>query len=85
MHTMAGDVDKAIESYRESLDVFREMHNGQLGPEMCETLGSLATMCYVKACVCENIDQELEMILAAEQYFQVSIHIITWELTYWVL
>lgn len=73
MHTMAGDIDKAIESYRESLDVFREMHNGQLGPEMCETLGNLATMCYVKACICEEIDQELAMILAAEQYFQESL------------
>nr|KAG5693140.1 hypothetical protein BaRGS_025499 [Batillaria attramentaria] len=73
MHIMAGDIDKAIESYRESLDVFREMHNGQLSPEMCETLGNLATMCYVKACVCEEIDQELEMILAAEQYFQESL------------
>lgn len=73
MHTMAGDLDKAIESYRESLDVFREMHNGQLGPEMCITLGNLATICYVKACVCEGIDQELEMILATEQYFQESL------------
>ena len=71
MHTMAGDIDKAIESYRESLDVFREMHGEQMGPEMCITLGNLATMCYVKACICEEIDQELEMILATEQYFQV--------------
>lgn len=77
MHTMAGDIDKSIDSYRESLDVFREMHNGQLAPELCETLGNLATMCYVKACICEEIDQELEMILAAEQYFQESLKLET--------
>ncbi|XP_005111554.2 uncharacterized protein LOC101849810 [Aplysia californica] len=73
MHSMAGDVDKAIESYRESLDVFRELHNGELAPEMCITLGNLATMCYVKACICEDIDSELEMILSAEQYFQAAL------------
>ncbi|CAG5125478.1 unnamed protein product, partial [Candidula unifasciata] len=70
MHSMAGDVDKAIESYKESLEVFRELHYGQLAPEMCITLGNLATMCYVKACICEDIDSELDMILSAEQYFQ---------------
>ncbi|XP_070206524.1 uncharacterized protein [Littorina saxatilis] len=73
MHTMSGDIDKAIESYRDCLEVYREMHNEQLGPEMCITLGELATICYVKACICEEIDQELEMILAAEQYFQESL------------
>ncbi|ESP00547.1 hypothetical protein LOTGIDRAFT_157823 [Lottia gigantea] len=69
MHSMAGDVDKAIDSYKESLEVFRELHN-TLGPEMCVTLGNLATMCYVKACICEDIDSELQMILAAEGHFQ---------------
>lgn len=69
MHSMAGDVDKAIESYNESIEIFKEIH-GKLEPEMCETLGNLATMCYVKACICEDIDQELQMILRAEQYFQ---------------
>uniref|UniRef100_A0A0B6ZVX8 Tetratricopeptide repeat protein 30 n=1 Tax=Arion vulgaris TaxID=1028688 RepID=A0A0B6ZVX8_9EUPU len=73
MHSMAGDVDKAIESYKESLEVFREIHNGQLAPEMCITLGNLATMCYVKACICEDIDSELDMILSAEQYFQAAL------------
>lgn len=73
MHSMAGDVDKAIESYKESLEVFRELHNGELAPEMCITLGNLATMCYVKACICEDIDSELEMILSAEQYFQAAL------------
>ncbi|BFY97450.1 hypothetical protein BsWGS_00490 [Bradybaena similaris] len=73
MHSMAGDVDKAIESYKESLEVFRELHNGQLAPEMCITLGNLATMCYVKACICEDIDSELDMILSAEQYFQAAL------------
>ncbi|KAK7009611.1 tetratricopeptide repeat protein 28 [Biomphalaria glabrata] len=73
MHSMAGDVDKAIESYKESLEVFREIHNGELAPEMCITLGNLATMCYVKACICEDIDSELEMILSAEQYFQAAL------------
>ncbi|XP_059179318.1 uncharacterized protein LOC131958349 isoform X2 [Physella acuta] len=73
MHSMAGDVDKAIESYKESLEVFRELHNGDLAPEMCITLGNLATMCYVKACICEDIDSELEMILSAEQYFQAAL------------
>ena len=71
MHSMAGDVDKAIDSYKESLEVYRELHDGGLGPEMCTSLGNLATMCYVKACICESFDQELEMILAAEQFFQV--------------
>ncbi|XP_050399997.1 uncharacterized protein LOC126817240 isoform X2 [Patella vulgata] len=70
MHSMAGDVDKAIDSYKEGLEVFRELHGGTLGPEMCVTLGNLATMCYVKACICEDIDSELQMILAAEGYFQ---------------
>ncbi|KAK6180467.1 hypothetical protein SNE40_012615 [Patella caerulea] len=70
MHSMAGDVDKAIDSYKEGLEVFRELHGGNLGPEMCVTLGNLATMCYVKACICEDIDSELQMILAAEGYFQ---------------
>lgn len=27
-------------------------------------------MCYVKACLCEEIDRELEMILTTEQHFQ---------------
>ncbi|XP_041371338.1 uncharacterized protein LOC121384811 [Gigantopelta aegis] len=75
MHSIAGDVDKAIDSYKESLEVYRELHDGGLGPEMCTSLGNLATMCYVKACICESIDQELEMILAAEQYFQDAIAI----------
>ncbi|GFO04981.1 tetratricopeptide repeat protein 28 [Plakobranchus ocellatus] len=74
MHSMAGDIDKAIESYKESLEVFRELHNGQLAPEMCITLGNLATMCYVKACICEDLDSELEMILSAEQYFQAALN-----------
>ncbi|RUS73540.1 hypothetical protein EGW08_018698 [Elysia chlorotica] len=73
MHSMAGDIDKAIESYKESLEVFRELHHGQLAPEMCITLGNLATMCYVKACICEDLDSELEMILSAEQYFQAAL------------
>lgn len=69
MHSMAGDVDKAMESYNECIEIFKEIH-GKLEPEVCETLGNLATMCYVKACICEDIDQELQMILRAEQYFQ---------------
>jgi len=70
MHSMAGDVDKAIGSFEESLEVYREIHEGELGPDMCNTLGNLASMCYVKACVCEDIEGELQMILAAEQHFQ---------------
>lgn len=70
MHSMAGDVDKAIESFTESLEVYREIHDDKLGPDMCTTLGNLATMFYVKACISDEIDKELEMILAAEQHFQ---------------
>ncbi|XP_033749415.1 uncharacterized protein LOC117334084 isoform X1 [Pecten maximus] len=70
IHSMAGDVDKAIESFAESLEVYREIHKGELGPDMSVTLGNLATMCYVKACVCEDNEGELEMILAAEEHFQ---------------
>ncbi|XP_052829161.1 uncharacterized protein LOC106878778 isoform X2 [Octopus bimaculoides] len=69
MHSVAGDVEKAIESYNECIEIYKEIH-GKLEPEMCETLGNLATMCYVKACICEDIEQELEMILRAEQCFQ---------------
>nr|XP_022329900.1 uncharacterized protein LOC111128537 isoform X2 [Crassostrea virginica] len=70
MHSTAGDVDQAIDSFNESLEVYREIHDGHLGKEMCATLGNLATMCYVKACLCEEIDRELEMILVTEQHFQ---------------
>lgn len=70
MHSSAGDVDQAIDSFNESLEVYREIHDGKLGKEMCSTLGNLATMCYVKACICEEIDRELEMILTTEQHFQ---------------
>lgn len=70
MHSTAGDVDGAIDSFNESLEVYREIHDGHLGKEMCATLGNLATMCYVKACLCEEIDRELEMILITEQHFQ---------------
>ncbi|XP_061168795.1 uncharacterized protein LOC133178039 [Saccostrea echinata] len=70
MHSSAGDVEQAIDSFNESLEVYREIHDGKLGKEMCSTLGNLATMCYVKACLCEEIDSELEMILTTEQHFQ---------------
>lgn len=69
MHSKTGDVDKAIESYMDSIEIYKEIH-GQLGPDMCATLGNLAAMCYVKACICENIDEELQMILNAEKHFQ---------------
>ena len=69
MHSQAGDVEKAIDSFQESLEVYKEIHE-ELGPDMCSTLGNLASMCYVKACVCEDNDGELDMILKAEQYFQ---------------
>lgn len=73
MHSLAGDIDKAIESYKESLDVFREIHHGELGPDMCTTLGNLAAICYVKACLSDEIEEELEMIAQAEQYFQEAL------------
>ncbi|XP_067665194.1 uncharacterized protein [Haliotis asinina] len=75
MHSFAGDVDKAIDSYKESIEISKELHGGEVGPELCSMLGNLATMCYVKACICESIEQELELILKAEQYFQDAIAI----------
>ncbi|XP_076105155.1 uncharacterized protein LOC143073469 isoform X1 [Mytilus galloprovincialis] len=73
MYCGAGDVDKAIDSYNESLEVYREIHNGNLGPEVVSTLGDLAAMCYVKACLCDDVDSELEMIVATEKYFQEAL------------
>ncbi|KAK3579998.1 hypothetical protein CHS0354_025324 [Potamilus streckersoni] len=75
MHSMAGDVEKAIGSYKESLEVYREIHDGKLGPEMCPTLGNLAAICYVKACISDQLDEELEMILTTEQYFQEALNL----------
>jgi hypothetical protein len=68
MYCGAGDVNKAIESYNESLEVYREIHDGKLGPEVASTLSNIATMCYVKACLCDDVDSELEMIVATEKY-----------------
>lgn len=73
MYCGAGDVEKAIESYNESLEVYREIHNGKLGPEVISTLGNIAAMCYVKACLCDDVDSELEMIVATEKYFQEAL------------
>lgn len=73
MYCGAGDVNKAIESYNESLEVYREIHNGKLGPEVASTLSNIATMCYVKACLCDDVDSELEMIVATEKYFQEAL------------
>lgn len=73
MYCAAGDVEKAIESYNESLEVYREIHNGKLGPEVVSTLGNIAAMCYVKACLCDDVDNELEMIVATEKYFQEAL------------
>lgn len=73
MHSAAGDVDKAIGSYKECLEVFREIHRGQLGPEMCTTLGNLAAICYVKACIAENETEEHEMIEESQTYFHEAL------------
>lgn len=73
MHSVAGDVDKAIDSYKESLEVFREIHKGELGPEMCTTLGNLAAICYVKACISDTLDEEAKMTEAADSYFQEAL------------
>ena len=70
MHSVSGDVNKAIEAYKECLEVFREIHNGELGPEMCTTLGNLAAMCYVKACIAEDPKEDQKMTAAADNYFQ---------------
>ena len=77
MHSLAGDVDKAIESYKECLEVFREIHEGELGPDMCPTLGNLAAICYVKACLSDEIEQELHMIQMADQYFKEALKLDT--------
>ncbi|KAL4227717.1 hypothetical protein ACF0H5_013152 [Mactra antiquata] len=73
MHSSAGDVDKAIESYKECLEVFREIHNGELGPEMCTTLGNLAAISYVKACLSDSVADEAEMNDASDAYFQEAL------------
>ena len=70
MHSMAGDVDQAIDSFNESVEVYKEIHGNELGSDMCTILGNLGTMYYVKACVCDEIDEELDMILKAEKHFQ---------------
>ncbi|XP_052792398.1 uncharacterized protein LOC128226521 isoform X2 [Mya arenaria] len=77
MHSAAGDVNKAIESYRECLEVFREIHKGQLGPEMCTTLGNLAAICYVKACISEDMREEQAMIESADAYFKEALSLET--------
>lgn len=75
MHSVAGDVDKAIESYKECLEVFREIHKGELRPEMCTTLGNLATICYVKACIADSLEDEDEMTSAADSYFNEALNL----------
>ncbi|KAH3713425.1 hypothetical protein DPMN_073218 [Dreissena polymorpha] len=77
MHSAAGDVNKAIESYKECLEVFREIHKGQLGPEMCTTLGNLAAICYVKACIADDYREEQAMNESAEAYFQEAMSLET--------
>ena len=77
MHSLSGDIDKAIESYKESLEVFREIHHGELGPEMCTTLGNLAAICYVKACMSDDLGEEIEMIEVSEQYFKEALQLDT--------
>lgn len=72
MHSMAGDADQAIQSYKDCVEIYQEVH-GDLGPEMSIILGNLATMCYVKACTSEDTEEELEMTIAAEQNFQDAI------------
>lgn len=73
MHSSAGDVNKAIESYRECLEVFREIHKGELGPEMCTTLGNLAAICYVKACIAEDEREDRAMTESADAYFKEAL------------
>ena len=75
MHSDAGDVDKAIESYKECLEVFREIHKGKLGPEMCTTLGNLAAVCYVKACLETDEAEEHEMIEESHMYFHEALQL----------
>ncbi|XP_064608313.1 uncharacterized protein LOC135472640 [Liolophura sinensis] len=72
MHSMSGDADQAIQSFKDCVEIYQEVH-GDLGPEMSIILGNLATMCYVKACTSEGAEEELEMTIAAEQNFQDAI------------
>ncbi|XP_064646989.1 uncharacterized protein LOC135499890 [Lineus longissimus] len=71
-HTLACEVDKAMECYLECIEAYEEDHDS-LGPEMSATYGNLATLCHVKACMTECGTENEQMLYKAENYYQIAV------------
>ena len=59
-YTLAGDIDRAIECYKDSYEAYKEEHHSP-GPEMSRTLGNLGMLYHLKYCL-EDDEQEDAML-----------------------
>ncbi len=73
-YTMSGDMDKAIECYSECLESYSEMSGSHAG-NMAQVYGKLGTLHHVKACLQEDNDHMIDLLLIAEKNYQDAIEL----------
>ncbi|XP_013380852.1 uncharacterized protein LOC106151951 isoform X2 [Lingula anatina] len=72
IHTVLGDIDKAIEAYQESLDAYKQMYV-TIGPEMAVTLGNMASVMTYKAQSLLNETERMNLLQVANSHFQQAV------------
>jgi tetratricopeptide (TPR) repeat protein len=71
-YALAGDVDRAIECYSESVEAYEEM-TSVFASDIALTLGTLATLYHVKACIQDDSDDMNDLCLMAERCYRDAI------------
>ena len=67
-YSLSGDLDRAIDCYRECVEAMREMVGLPL-PRHAPTYGSLATLYHVKACIQDDNDKMVEYLHLSEKHY----------------
>ena len=73
-YIMAGDIDKAIECYTDVLEALEDVPDAN-PTDIARSLGTLASLYHVRACLQEDNEEMIELLTTAESYYQEALEL----------